>query len=125
MDNRKQALYQTMLARISLGAVPMDGLYWFDPRSRPESTSAKRPEAQAAKVAPFAAGSEAGVRKSAEGDFFPSTIEAAKAAKAAQAAKKAGAQHERNSNRQDSTSVRDDRTAGEGTGKLAVPPTCC
>ena len=32
MDKRKQTLYQTMLARISLGAVPVDGIYWFDPR---------------------------------------------------------------------------------------------
>jgi hypothetical protein len=32
MNTRRQALYQAVLARISLGAVPVDGVYWFDPK---------------------------------------------------------------------------------------------
>ena len=32
MNTHKQRLYQAVLARISLGAVPVDGIYWFDPK---------------------------------------------------------------------------------------------
>jgi hypothetical protein len=32
MNKHKQALFQAILARISLGAVPVDGVYWFDPK---------------------------------------------------------------------------------------------
>jgi hypothetical protein len=32
MNKHKQALFQAVLARISLGAVPVDGVYWFDPK---------------------------------------------------------------------------------------------
>lgn len=28
----KHSLYEAVLARISLGAVPIDGIYWFDPK---------------------------------------------------------------------------------------------
>jgi hypothetical protein len=28
----QHSLYEAVLARISLGAVPIDGIYWFDPR---------------------------------------------------------------------------------------------
>jgi len=37
MSTRKHALFEAMLARISLGAVPVDGLYWFDPRAAREA----------------------------------------------------------------------------------------
>jgi hypothetical protein len=30
--NSQQTLFQTILARLSFGAVPIDGAYWFDPR---------------------------------------------------------------------------------------------
>ena len=33
MSKSKQALVEAVLARISLGAVPMDGIYWFDPKA--------------------------------------------------------------------------------------------
>ena len=32
MNIHKQRLYQAVLARISLGAVPVDGIYWLDPK---------------------------------------------------------------------------------------------
>jgi hypothetical protein len=32
MNTRKQTLFQTVLARLSFGAVPIDGQYWFDPK---------------------------------------------------------------------------------------------
>ena len=32
MDRPKKTLTESVLARISLGAVPMGGFYWFDPR---------------------------------------------------------------------------------------------
>ena len=32
MSIHKQSLFQAILARISLGAVPVDGSYWFDPK---------------------------------------------------------------------------------------------
>jgi hypothetical protein len=125
MDKRKQTLYETMLARISLGAVPVDGIYWFDPRSAREAAAARLSEAQAAKVAPFADGSEADVRKSAEGGFFPSTIEAKKAR-----ARQTGAQHERSDSPEELNPKRaasasgEDRAAGEGSGCTPVPSTC-
>jgi hypothetical protein len=28
----KHSLYEAVLARIGSGAVPMDGIYWFDPK---------------------------------------------------------------------------------------------
>jgi hypothetical protein len=33
MSIQKHSLFETVLARISLGAVPVDGQYWFDPRT--------------------------------------------------------------------------------------------
>lgn len=32
MNTHKQTLFQTVLARLSFGAVPVDGAYWFDPK---------------------------------------------------------------------------------------------
>ena len=46
MSIRSHSLFQAILARISFGAVPVDGVHWFDPRdvakpqSRPQSAVA-------------------------------------------------------------------------------------
>jgi DsbC/DsbD-like thiol-disulfide interchange protein len=32
MSTHKRTLFQAVLARISFGAVPVDGTYWFDPK---------------------------------------------------------------------------------------------
>jgi len=32
MNTHKRTLFQAVLARISFGAVPVDGSYWFDPK---------------------------------------------------------------------------------------------
>jgi len=32
MSTRTRSLFQAVLARLSLGAVPIDGMHWFDPR---------------------------------------------------------------------------------------------
>ena len=32
MQTHKPTLFQAVLARISFGAVPVDGSYWFDPK---------------------------------------------------------------------------------------------
>ncbi len=32
MTKAKHTLFEAVLARMSLGAVPMDGVYWFDPK---------------------------------------------------------------------------------------------
>ncbi|MDB6162439.1 MAG: hypothetical protein JWO04_6145 [Gammaproteobacteria bacterium] len=32
MNTPKRTLFQAVLARISFGAVPVDGSYWFDPK---------------------------------------------------------------------------------------------
>jgi hypothetical protein len=45
MSKAKQTLFETVLARMSLGAVPMDGFYWFDPkalRERAEKQKAQK-----------------------------------------------------------------------------------
>jgi len=33
MNAQRQALFHSILARLSFGAVPVDGSYWFDPRT--------------------------------------------------------------------------------------------
>jgi hypothetical protein len=33
MSNSKHTLAEAILTRMSLGAVPMDGVYWFDPKA--------------------------------------------------------------------------------------------
>jgi hypothetical protein len=33
MSKSKHTLIEAALARMSLGAVPMDGIYWFDPKA--------------------------------------------------------------------------------------------
>ena len=41
MSKSKHALFEAVLARMSLGAVPMDGVYWFDPKVMREWAAAK------------------------------------------------------------------------------------
>jgi hypothetical protein len=41
MNTGKQTLFQAVLARISLGAVPVDGAYWVDPK---DGGAAKSPK---------------------------------------------------------------------------------
>ena len=36
MSKSKHTLFEAVLARMSLGAVPMDGVYWFDPKTMRE-----------------------------------------------------------------------------------------
>ena len=45
MSKPKHTLFEAVLARMSLGAVPMDGVYWFDPkemRERAEKQQAQK-----------------------------------------------------------------------------------
>ncbi|MDB6104535.1 MAG: hypothetical protein JWO52_4534 [Gammaproteobacteria bacterium] len=46
MNIHKQRLYQAVLARISLGAVPVDGIYWLDPKDAaiPDAGTSKSPK---------------------------------------------------------------------------------
>jgi hypothetical protein len=50
MSTRNQSLFEAILARISFGSVPVDGMYWFDPKGavRPE----QRGEPRARRVQP-------------------------------------------------------------------------
>jgi hypothetical protein len=45
MNTPKHSLYEAVLARISLGAVPIDGIYWFDPKAtvRPDTSKQGKP----------------------------------------------------------------------------------
>lgn len=35
MNNRRRRLPELILARLSVGAVPIDGIYWFERQGRP------------------------------------------------------------------------------------------
>jgi hypothetical protein len=39
MSTRNQSLFEAILARISFGSVPVDGMYWFDPRAQFDRSS--------------------------------------------------------------------------------------
>ena len=41
-DTPRHSLYEAVLARISLGAVPVDGIYWFDPKAAARADASKR-----------------------------------------------------------------------------------
>jgi hypothetical protein len=43
MSTRSPSLFQTILARISFGAVPVDGHYWFDPKNATRPKSRQEP----------------------------------------------------------------------------------
>jgi hypothetical protein len=45
MNTPRHSLYEAVLARISLGAVPIDGIYWFDPKAtvRPDMCKQGKP----------------------------------------------------------------------------------
>ena len=42
MNTSRQSRFEAVLARISLGAVPMDGIYWIDPKGSAAACSSKR-----------------------------------------------------------------------------------
>jgi len=44
MNTPKHSLYEAVLARISLGAVPIDGIYWFDPKAATVRAATIRPD---------------------------------------------------------------------------------
>jgi hypothetical protein len=44
MNTRKQKRYQAVLERLSFGAVPVDGIYWLDPK---EAAGAAAPQRHA------------------------------------------------------------------------------
>jgi hypothetical protein len=56
MKMSRHTLTQTILARLSFGAVPLDGLYWFDPRDLAGSADRARiaEQARSAHTAPTA-----------------------------------------------------------------------
>jgi hypothetical protein len=49
MNTSKHSLYEAILARISLGAVPIDGIYWFDPKATPRGDASKQSKTKDAK----------------------------------------------------------------------------
>lgn len=57
MSTHRNKLFEAVLARISLGAVPMDGLYWFDPKWAAGAQPGKGTDRVAAGTQP---GNEAG-----------------------------------------------------------------
>ncbi len=50
VNTRKHSLYEAVLARISLGAVPIDGIYWFDPKAAVRADTSKQTKARAGAV---------------------------------------------------------------------------
>jgi hypothetical protein len=47
VNTPKHSLYEAVLARISLGAVPIDGIYWFDPKAAVRADTLKQTKARA------------------------------------------------------------------------------
>jgi hypothetical protein len=45
MNTSRQSRFEAVLARISLGAVPMDGIYWLDPKGSAAACPSKRAKA--------------------------------------------------------------------------------
>jgi hypothetical protein len=52
MKTSKHSLYEAVLARISLGAVPIDGIYWFDPKATARADASKPGKARDAGCSP-------------------------------------------------------------------------
>jgi hypothetical protein len=52
MSTHKQTFFRVILARISAGAVPVDGAYWFDPKDAGAVKSAKALQAPDADWSP-------------------------------------------------------------------------
>ena len=50
VNTPKHSLYEAVLARISLGAVPIDGIYWFDPKAAVRADTSKQAKARAGTV---------------------------------------------------------------------------
>ena len=51
MSKSKHTLFEAVLARMSLGAVPMDGVYWFDPKVMRERAAEAAERAKSAQGA--------------------------------------------------------------------------
>ena len=49
MNTPKHSLYEAVLARICLGAVPIDGIYWFDPKTTARADTSKQSKPKDAK----------------------------------------------------------------------------
>jgi hypothetical protein len=49
MKTSKRSLYEAVLARLSLGAVPIDGIYWFDPKAGLRADASKQSKTKGAK----------------------------------------------------------------------------
>lgn len=56
MSVRRRSLFEAILARISLGATPVDGTYWFDPRRSAGTPQRKGPAAPHADWSPVGVG---------------------------------------------------------------------
>ena len=52
MNTSRQSRFEAVLARISRGAVPMDGIYWLDPKGSAADGCAKRAQAPQANRSP-------------------------------------------------------------------------
>jgi hypothetical protein len=44
MNIRRHSFFQAIFARLSLGAVPVDGSFWFDPKRTGTAKAATRPQ---------------------------------------------------------------------------------
>lgn len=53
MNTRTRTLLSSIIARVSLGSVPVDGTYWFDPRRPHDSAATERPPVPDADWSPF------------------------------------------------------------------------
>ncbi len=62
MFTPKRSLFQTVLARLSLGAIPVGGTYWFEPKATEGKKGVSTPDAHP--PAPDAQWSPAGLRLS-------------------------------------------------------------
>jgi hypothetical protein len=71
MNTHKQTLYQALLARISLGAVPMDGIYWIDPKDAGMADAAKAAAGKADAGKADAGTSKSPRRSSVPGQNWP------------------------------------------------------
>ncbi|HEY3785110.1 MAG TPA: hypothetical protein VGL55_07520 [Steroidobacteraceae bacterium] len=52
MSVAKPSLFEAILARLSLGAIPVDGTHWFDPKKPAEESSQGRCEGPNASWSP-------------------------------------------------------------------------
>ena len=67
MSTSKQSRFEAALARISLGAVPMDGILWIDPKGYRSESRAKGGDANVRDAAKGVTGAPAKAAKNAAG----------------------------------------------------------